>query len=82
MAKSEAQKPKPRLRNVKSLILLEPIHVKGKGLASSFERKDGTGLVADLDAQVMNIKLKVGGTFVVPFVRVKYWQPDMGVAKE
>ena len=83
MAKPEAaSKQKPRMKNVRTLAL-ESVLPIARGQAV-YQSTDSTvdGIVADLDAQIINLKLKQGGTFTFPFSKCKYWQPGMGVAKE
>jgi len=83
MAKQEAapKAPKPRLRNIRELMLLEPVITKA-GAKPVFQRDANTSIVADLDAQIITLKLARDRTYVIPFVRCKYWYPDVGVPSE
>lgn len=74
-------KEKPRLRNVRFLIVSESIPMK-RGLQASFQRSEELSIVADMDAQIISIKPKGAPTICIPFSMAKYWNPDMGVAKE
>ena len=82
MAKEEAapkpaSKPKPRLRHVRELYIVEPIHMK-RGPTNHFQRSKEMGITADLDAQLLTISPKGDKTYTVPFCRAKYWHTDVG----
>ena len=82
MAKSEAapkqaKQPKPRLRQVKELMLVEPIQVPG-GARPHFFREGVVSITADLDSQVLTLKVKGSKTYSIPFCRAKYWVTDVG----
>lgn len=73
--------PKPRLRQVKELMIVEPIHMK-RGPTNHFVRSKDMSITADLDAQLLTIKPKGDKAYCVPFQRAKHWNPDVGTVTE
>lgn len=83
MAKSEGTR-KPRLGNLDEVTLDKPLAV-ARGSAvyrSKGEHPNCASLVADYDAHLVRIKLKVGGTHMIPFSKCQDLRPGMGSAKE
>lgn len=78
-AKPKAQKP--RLRQVRELMLVEPIHLR-RGPTNHFIRSAEMSITADLDAQILSVQAKGDKAYCVPFQRAKYWNPDVGTVKQ